>query len=50
MVVILPVDRYHDWLHAPVERVSEFLQQLREERSLLVGVEVQHGIDMLSDF
>ena len=27
MVVILPEDRHHDWLHAPVERVSEFLQQ-----------------------
>jgi len=27
MVVILPEDQYHDWLYAPVERVSGFLQQ-----------------------
>jgi putative SOS response-associated peptidase YedK len=27
MVVILPEDRYHDWLHAPLAIAAEFLQQ-----------------------
>ncbi|MEN9905563.1 MAG: hypothetical protein RLZZ555_2128 [Pseudomonadota bacterium] len=27
MVVILPEERYQDWLHAPLDRASEFLQQ-----------------------
>jgi len=27
MVVILPEDRYHDWLHAPKGGAAEFLQQ-----------------------
>ena len=27
MVVILPEDRYHDWLHAPTEHAAGFLAQ-----------------------
>jgi putative SOS response-associated peptidase YedK len=31
MVVILPEERYHDWLHAPLVHVGEFLQQYPED-------------------
>ena len=27
MVVILPEDRYHDWLHVPQVIAADFLQQ-----------------------
>ena len=27
MVVILPEDRYHDWLYAPLVHASGFMQQ-----------------------
>ncbi|MEY5097411.1 MAG: hypothetical protein RJA36_130 [Pseudomonadota bacterium] len=32
MVVILPEERYHDWLHAPLGQAARFLTQYPADR------------------